>query len=160
MRCDTMLLTGVPQVLAQVAATGFVSYNATISSVLVVTTHSSCVTTQTTVLQVQNFMWRASSPRVFQSAMHVALHEFPARPCALQRHRGGNPASGGPADPADSICIASLNVRRMWHRDQSLHDGFHILLHLLEEKRVGIISKIFLQEITSLPVASGSTVCL
>ena len=36
LRGHTMLLTGVPQVLAHVVTTGFVSFNATISSVLVV----------------------------------------------------------------------------------------------------------------------------
>ena len=52
---------------------------------------------------------------------------------------GGNPMSDGPAIPARSFQVASFNARRLWQRDQSAHDGFHMLCGILSAEEVDVL---------------------
>ena len=38
-----------------------------------------------------------------------------------------------------SFTIASLNTRRLWQRDQSIHDGFRVLTDLIDAAQVGVL---------------------
>ena len=56
-----------------------------------------------------------------------------------KRFGGGNPMSDGPAIPARSFQVASFNARRLWQRDQSAHDGFHMLSGILSAEEVDVL---------------------
>ena len=46
----------------------------------------------------------------------------------------------GPAIPSsECLCVASLNARRLWQRDQSVHDGFRVFSDFLLENHVGVV---------------------
>ena len=48
-------------------------------------------------------------------------------PCIPKWGGGGNPMSIGPATPNNALSLATLNVRRLWLQDESVHDGFRML---------------------------------
>ena len=61
------------------------------------------------------------------AALHVALFESTLLiPCVPKWGGGGNPMSIGPATPNNALSLATLNVRRLWLQDESVHDGFHM----------------------------------
>ena len=46
----------------------------------------------------------------------------------------------GTAIPStESFTIASLNTRRLWQRDQFIHDGFRVLSDLIDAAQVGVL---------------------
>ena len=60
----------------------------------------------------------------------------------------------GPAIPSsESLCVASLNARRLWQRDQSVHDGFRVFSDFLLENHVGVvcIQAVFAGDFPTLP---------
>ena len=62
------------------------------------------------------------------SPVHPPLHQpILCVPLDPKRQGGGNPVRDGPAIPSsESLCVASLNARRLWQRDQSVHDEFRV----------------------------------
>ena len=72
-------------------------------------------------------------------ALHPPLFQFPMRFSLVpKRGGGGTPVSTGPATPSCALSFASLNMRRLWHRDSSVHDGFHMLCAILQSENVGV----------------------
>ena len=47
--------------------------------------------------------------------------------------------SDGPAIPARSFQVATFNARRLWQRDQSAHDEFHMLSGILSAEGVDVL---------------------
>ena len=46
----------------------------------------------------------------------------------------------GPAIPSSEfLCVTSFNARRLWQRDQSVHDGFRVFSEFLLENHVGVV---------------------
>ena len=77
-------------------------------------------------------------PRMQFSSVHPPLHQpIMCVPLDPKRQEGGNPVRDGPAIPSsESLCVASLNARRLWQRDQSVHDGFRVFSDFLLENHV------------------------
>ena len=42
-------------------------------------------------------------------------------------------------DPSQSLNVGTLNTRRLWLRDHSVHDGFHLLVNLLTDENVDVL---------------------
>ena len=75
------------------------------------------------------FLSRTSSSGMQSQALHVALLEWGG---------GGNPMSIGPATPSNALPFATLNVRRLWLQDESVHGGFHMLSAILNSENVAV----------------------
>ena len=67
---------------------------------------------------------------------------------------GGNPLCDGPAIPPPSFQFATFNARRLWQRDQSAHNGFHMLSEILSAEGVDVlcIQEVFAGDFPRLPV--------
>ena len=62
--------------------------------------------------------------------------------------------SDGPAILPRSFQVATFNARRLWQRDQSAHDGFHMLSGILSAEGVDVlcIQEVFAGDFPRLPV--------
>ena len=93
---------------------------------------------------------------VQHSALHFTLfqQQVPVPPWIPKRFGGGNPLSDGPAIPPRSFQFATFNARRLWERDQSAHDGFHMLSGILSAEGVDVlcIQEVFAGDFPRLPV--------
>ena len=77
-----------------------------------------------------------------------------ARSTVAQMAWRRDPASGGPVNPVVSLSIGTFNARRLWQRDESVHDGFRVLTHILDVWSVSVlcIQEVQAEECPSLPV--------
>ena len=77
---------------------------------------------------------------MWQWVLHVALFQcsLPV-PCDPKRVGGETPASDGPVNPCDRLIVGTFNTRRLWLQDGSVHDGFHMLTHILEVESVSVV---------------------
>ena len=76
-----------------------------------------------------------------QLPLYSPLHQFTMSvpPSVPKRGGGGIPVRDGTEIPStESFTISSLNTRRLWQRDQSIHDGFRVLLDLIDAAQVGV----------------------
>ena len=80
-------------------------------------------------------------------------------PCFPKRGGSGNPVSDGPATPINSLSAGTFNARRLWQRDDSVHDGFRMLTDILDAAHVGVlcIQEVFTGDFPSLPVDQAFT---
>ena len=80
-----------------------------------------------------------------------------SRNCAFHstpNGRGGNPVRDGPAIASnESLCVASLNARRLWQRDQSVDDGFQVFSDFFLKNHIGVvcIQEVFAGDYPTLP---------
>ena len=72
-------------------------------------------------------------------ALHIALFESTLLiPCVPKWGGGGNPMRIGPATPNNALSLATLNVRRLWLQDESVHGGFHMFCAILNSENVAV----------------------
>ena len=60
----------------------------------------------------------------------------------------------GPVIPSRSFNLATFNAQRLWLRDQSAQDGFHMLVRVLETEIVDVVcvQEVFACDFPRLPV--------
>ena len=80
---------------------------------------ATCCRTHVGILHAMN---ACTQNAVHDGAPSIAPADF-VRSTRPQTAGSSNPVRDGPAIPSsESLCVASLNARRLWQRDQSVHD--------------------------------------